>query len=218
MEQREVKVCGVMTAGRYENSWARNKIENAFKACKIPLNISGGVFYGQCMQMMLEDLVRIDCDYAITVDWDSVFTADDIHKLLSYAVQCDDIDAITGVQVRRGKADTLATAFGQTELKYEGKPLRISTAHFGLTVIDLHKLRDIPKPWFWSQPNSEGCWTGEKIDDDVYFWKQWEKHGRTLYLDPSVRLGHLEEVVTIHDENLRVVQMYPADWSEQYES
>lgn len=213
MEPRLLKVAAVMTAARYENTYCRNYIEIALRKLGIPLTVSGGVYYGQCMQKMLEQLCETDCQYAVTVDGDSLFTAQQLQRLLSIISQEDDIDAIAGFQLRRGKTDLLGTiGNGQTQVDWEGYPIKVRTAHFGLTVIDLEKLRTTPKPWFCATPNKDGMWEDDKIDDDVNFWLQWEKAGHSIFMDPATRIGHLEEMVAIYDENLKPVHLYPADW------
>lgn len=219
--ERKIKAAAIMTAARYECTAARNYIEKALKQLGIPLTVSGGVYYGQCMQIMLEQLAASDCDYAITVDGDSLFTAYDLQRLLSLIEQEEQIDAITGVQVRRGKHTLLGTVHGgeQTDtdakrVEWHGYPLKARTAHFGLTVIDLAKLRCVAKPWFFAQPNANGEWSGDKVDDDVWFWLQWEKAGNSIYIDPGVRIGHLEEMVAVFDEQMQPKHVYLTEWAQ----
>lgn len=220
MEQANVKVAALMTAPRHEITFARTCIQRALDALHIPLTVSGGVFYGQCMQKMLSDLCSKDCDYAVTIDYDTMFTAEQLQHLLCVIHTYEDIDAITGIQIRRGKSTMLGTCHGgemvgEDEKRVFGDDrglLHGRTAHFGLTVIDLKKLRQVPKPWFMSVPDENGEWDSGKIDDDVYFWLQWEKAGLSVWFDPSVRLGHLEEMVVMHDEKLQPVHLYPQEW------
>lgn len=209
------RVAAIMTAARYENTWARSNIEQQLRRIGIPLTVSGGVYYGQCMQLMLEQLCGTDCELVVTVDGDTVFTASQLRRLISIVSQEETIDAITGFQIRRGKKDLLGTDGGEGSLReWSGYPLKVRTAHFGLTVIKLDRLRDVPKPWFIATPNASGQWTGDKIDDDVHFWFQWERAGRTIYMDPGVRLGHLEEMISVYDDRFNPIHVYPADWSE----
>ncbi|MFN7318316.1 MAG: hypothetical protein ACK5S6_02290, partial [bacterium] len=56
-EVKQIKVKALMTAPRYENTWCRNQIEAVLKHMKITFEISLGVYYGQCMQMMMESSV-----------------------------------------------------------------------------------------------------------------------------------------------------------------
>lgn len=210
--ERRIKVAALMTAPRHEIVLARNYIEIALKQMKIPLNISGGVFYGQCMQLMLQDLIDQGVEYALTVDFDSMFTAKHVQRLLNIIAGDDEIDALASVQPKRGAGTLLAANDGATSVEWNGSPVQVKTAHFGLTVINLAKLVEMPKPWFWSQPNADGDWTGTKIDDDVYFWKKWNEAGHTLFIDPGCRLGHLEEMVTVFDERMELQHLYPNEW------
>lgn len=218
MEQRSVRVAALMTAPRYEAVYARNFIEMAMKTLHIPLTVSGGVYYGQCMQIMLEDLCSKSVDYALTIDFDSMFTAGHVQRLLSLIAENDHIDAITAIQPKRGCGTILAAMDKVTSLEWTGEPIKVQSAHFGLTVIDLRKLEAMAKPWFTAKPNEHGSWTGDKIDDDVWFWKQWEAAGNSIYVDPGCRLGHLEEMVTVYDDQMQLQHLYPKEWSERRES
>ena len=208
-----IKVAAVMSAARYENTYCRTVIHHALQSLGIPLRVAGGVFYGQSMQKLLEGLCETDREYAITVDGDSLFTPEQLQRLLTIIHQEPHIDAITGVQVRRGSLAMLGTVDGdEKQVAWDGLPIRAKTAHFGLAVIDLAKLRRVPKPWFWANPNCDGKWEGDKIDDDIYFWLQWERAGNSVYIDPGVKLGHMEEMVAIHDENMQPIHIYPKQW------
>ena len=228
MEQ-EVRIAALMTAPRHEITYARNRIELELKQLSIPLSVSLGVFYGQCMQKMLEQLVDDgQAEYAVTIDFDSLFTASQLRRLVSWIISRDDIDAIAPLQVRRSKPVMLGTVHssvgaetietGDKQVVWDGNPIRARTAHFGLTVIDLKKLAQVPKPWFMSVPDEHGSWGDNKTDDDVYFWLQWEKAGHSVYLAPDVRIGHLEEMVAIHDPQMQVKHIYPHEWEKQCDS
>jgi len=214
-ESKLVRVAALMTAPRYEAVYARNHIELALSAVGIPLTVSGGVYYGQCMQHMLESLMG-KVDYALTVDFDSMFTTKHVQRLLSIIAEHDQVDAIAAVQPKRGCGEILASRReGAREVEWTGHPIQVDSAHFGLTVIDLKKLEAVPKPWFWAQPNEDGRWDGSKIDDDVYFWKKWQEAGNRVFVDPGCRLGHLEEMVTVFSDDMQVIHLYPKEWTEK---
>ena len=206
------KVCGLMTAPRYCNTWARNIIDAAFKESGIPLRVSGGVYYGQCMQRMLEDLIAEGVDLAVTVDFDSIFKAADINRLLSVIESDPAIDALAALQSRRGMSYPLFTVGQKQSVEFHGRPLQVNTAHFGLTAIDLHKLADVPKPWFKGQPAADGGWGDGRIDDDIWFWHQWQNAGLKVFVDSGCRIGHLEEMVSEFDETGTHVFGYPNNW------
>lgn len=215
MAEVQLKVCGLMTAPRHEITLARTFISKSLAAAGVPLAISGGVFYGQNMQRMLEDAIAGGGDVALTIDFDSMFTPQDVQRLLRVLVESEGIDAVAGMQARRGQRFPLLTVGGKTSQIIDGNPFRVDTAHFGLTAIDLHRLKDVPKPWFFAQPDSNGGWSEAKIDDDIWFWRQWAKAGRTIYIDPQCRIGHMEEMVTYFDERMQIHHAYPSEWADE---
>ena len=219
MTLKSVKVCGMMTSPRYVNCLCRDYIDAAFVAAKIPLQDSQGVFYGQCMQRMLNHAIEKDVDIAVLCDGDSLFTDRDIMRLLQTLESNPHIDALASMQIRRGNKTMLASIKGQSTAEVRGEPLQVSTAHFGLTVIDLRKLKNVAKPWFWSKPDEDGEWGDLRIDDDIWFWKQWEAAGNTVYLDPQTRIGHMEEmVVMVEPGTYEAVHAYPNEWIESCRS
>jgi hypothetical protein len=211
--ETKVKVHAFMTAARYENSMTRNHIEIALKALGIPMQVSGGVFYGQCMQNMLHDALKYGIDYAITIDGDSMFTHKHIERLLGVIVRPDSgIDALAALQCKRGCHYPLASC-GEQTLRITGEPFKASTAHFGLTVLDMRKLAMVPLPWFADRPGPDGTWTHtDKIDADISFWKAWGEAGNSLYMDPGCSIGHMEEMITVFDEQMQVKHLYPKEW------
>lgn len=209
----DVTVAALMTAPRYECVQARNGIELALSKAGVPLTISGGVYYHQCMESMLEDVVGKGIDYALTVDFDSVFTADHVTRLISIVSQEEKIDALAAIQPMRGKGRVLGSVSKESSVQWNGYPIQVDTAHFGLTVIDLKKLAEVPQPWFLSTPDSDGRWGDGCIDADVSFWRKWQDAGCSVYLDPGARLGHLEEMVTVFDREMNKQHVYYSEWS-----
>ena len=108
----------------------------------------------------------------------------------------------------------MMTIKGQTSVTWDGKPIRVTTAHFGLTAIRLKSLEKMPKPWFHCTPGKDGEWEDDsgKIDDDIYFWQRFGEAGNVVAVDPGVRIGHMEEMIAIHDDNMQVRHMYPKAW------
>lgn len=210
--EKDIKVSAVMTAGRYEAVFARNAIDAALRESGIGLMNSQGVFYGQCMQRMMEEVCEIDADLIVTIDGDSVFNAEHIKRLISIVAQEEKIDALAPLQLRRGKCDALGYCEGKSTVEWNGYPVQLTSAHFGLTVLRVDKLRKCKKPWFFSQPDENGEWGDRRIDDDIWFWKQWQEAENTLYMDIGCRIGHLEEMVAVFDENFQPTHVYPNDW------
>jgi hypothetical protein len=165
------------------------------------------------MQRMMQQAVDNGVEVAVTCDGDSLFTSDDIMRLIGTVESNEHIDALASMQIRRGNSTLLASIAGKSQVQIEGEPIKATTAHFGLTVLDLRKLAAVPKPWFFSQPDSEGDWSDARVDDDIWFWQQWAKAGNSVYLDPNTRIGHMEEmVVMVHPQTYEAVHAYPSEW------
>jgi hypothetical protein len=205
-------VSAVMTCGRYEAVFARSTIEAALREVGIGLMYSQGVFYGQCMQRMFQNVIDIGADIVLTIDGDSIFKAEHVTRLLNIIVNDDKIDALASLQLRRGKADVLGFHESQTSIVWTGDPVQVTSAHFGLTALRVDKIKQCKKPWFYSQPDENGEWEKNRIDDDIWFWKQWKEAGNSLYLDAGCRIGHLEEMVATFSEDLTPMHVYPGDW------
>jgi len=211
MSQDGLNVCGLMTLPRYEGSWARTRIQIAFANAGIPLQVNYGVFYGHCMQRLFEEAITRGADIVITVDGDSVVSADQIRRLISLVAMRPEVDAIAAIQAKRGSQILLGYREDSAEVGRE--PVPVELAHFGLTAIDVRKLKTVPKPWFWSQPSPDGTWGEDRIDDDIWFWKQWKAAGNSLFMDPQTCIGHVEEMVaTVDPETFEIVHCYPDDW------
>ena len=55
-----------------------------------------------------------------------------------------------------------------------------------------------------------------KIDDDIWFWNTFRQSGRRVWVDVETRIGHMEEMIAIYDENLQPKHIYPEQWREQF--
>jgi hypothetical protein len=212
----ELKVVGVMTLPRYSLTLTRNHIDRAFNRLGVGIRIKQGVFYGQCMQELLLDAVADGADYAITIDFDSLFGSKHIQRLLSVCVANPHIDALASMQARRGMKYPLFTCYGQEVVTFEGEPLKVSTAHFGLTAIKLEAVKRCPLPLFQGHPGSDGKYGDDRTDDDIWFWRQWEKAGNTVYVDSGCSIGHAEEMIAYYDTEGQHQFMYPQQFIEEH--
>jgi len=76
-------------------------------------------------------------------------------------------------------------------------------------------LVDVPKPWFKSEPDENGEYGDNRLDDDIWFWHQWRLAGKTIYVTPRVSIGHLEEMVAEFDDDLNQRHVYLNEWREK---
>ncbi len=180
-----------------------------------------GAFWGQCMERGIEQAIAEGCDYVLTLDYDSVFTADQLEQLLGLAVHYD-LDAIAPIQLGRKSAMPLfrlADADGQPVSQIErtafsGDLVPALSAHFGLTLLKAEKFAALPKPWFIGRPDPSGRWGDDRVDDDVQFWHQWRAAGNSLHVASRVAIGHAELMVMFPDVNLEPLYQHPTTWWE----
>ncbi len=201
LETMEQKIEAIMTLPRigWSDSWSC--ILNACAVWGIPVETKGGAFWDQSFQWLFESKVRNGCTWILTLDYDSMFTAEHVATLIQHFAQRPDIDALAALQFRRGDDET--PLFGMKgskegdQVEVTNAPIFVDTAHFGLTLLRVEKLVQLPKPWFLGVPDSEGRWdTDDRTDADIYFWRQWRAAGFTIAVDPEVSIGHLQVMVS----------------------
>jgi len=183
---------------------------------------STGVFWGQCLQRIMESVVaEPDRKYVLTIDFDSIFDEADIIRLWQIMETRPDVDALFPLQIGRDRDSVLLTMLGEDgqrlktidSTNFHTDAVQCETGHMGLTLFRVDALKRMAKPWFWSTPDERGEWGDAKVDDDIYFWKKWNASGNNVSVCPRVRIGHLQLVVTWPDDDLRVINQWNGDHS-----
>lgn len=185
--------------------------DNMFAAVEAlpPLNVKlrrcTGAYWGQCLERAMEEALHDDApDALLTLDYDSVYTRSDVAMLMQIMCCHPEIDALAAVQAGRGSINgRLFTMRGEdgknlsgvSSDAFDGDVTKVSTAHFGLTLIRADKMATLPKPWFHDVPSPNDDWGSGRIDADIAFWRKWEDAGNSLYLANRVPIGHLELTV-----------------------
>jgi len=213
----DVKIAAYMTLPRYEAVASRSIAENALRKLGIGLATSQGVFWGQCMQRMFESAIEQGIEWILSIDSDSLFNEHHLTALFEEFGRHPEADAMAALQCRRGKGFPLMTVGGTDEIQVtpDKTPMLVTTAHFGLTLIRVDALKDVPKPWFYTQPDDKGEYGDDRLDDDIWFWHQWRLAGKKIYVAPKVSIGHLEETVAIFDDDLNPKHEYIHEWRNQ---
>jgi len=154
----------------------------------------------------------------MTVDYDSMFRARHVDMMVDAIAQNPEIDAICALQCRRGDNETpLCTLKGVENQQVDGTPTRVDTGHFGMTIIRLNKLKNIPRPWFKPVPGEDGRWNEGKMDDDIWFWHQWKEAGNSLYMHTGCRIGHLQLMVSEFGDDYQPRHVHVKQWRESGE-
>ena len=208
-----IKIRAVMSVPRIGWNDAWMSINRALNPLKIPVETFNGVFWGQCMQRAFEKCLVDGVDWILCIDYDSMITSQQVDRMLGYMGEHPEIDALAALQCRRGNEESpLMTVMGKTELEITGTPIKVTTAHFGLTLIRAECLKDVAKPWFFTQPDEKGEYGSDRLDDDIWFWHQWRLAGKSIYVAPDVRIGHLQLMVSVFDEQMQPQHVHVSDW------
>lgn len=189
----------------------------------MPFTKSTGVFWGQCLQRLMEGVVREGkSKYILTIDYDSIFDARDVLRLWQVMEENPDIAALCPLQIGRDRDSCLVQFVNpdgtnrreimSNELFAEA--LDIKNGHFGATLIRCDAIAKIPKPWFLGEPNSEGRWEDGRVDDDIYFWHKVREHGGRVAVCPKVRIGHLQCIISWPADDLSVRHQYLSKYHE----
>lgn len=170
-----------------------------------------GANWGQCLTRGMESALEADAnlDLLLTLDYDTIFRAQDLARLVQTMMCHPEVDALAPLQSGRGSTMPLfSLKSGETRVHtstFAGDVTEASTAHFGLTLLRAAKLRELPHPWFHHVPGPDGRWGDGHIDDDIEFWHRWKRAGNTIYLANRVPVGHLELMIKWPGKDLAVI-------------
>jgi hypothetical protein len=225
--QSQPKIKAVMTTPRlgFNDMW--NSAITALPRLGIDFTNVTGAFWDQSLTLVMDRAIEDgEADYLLALDYDSVFTAGHVARLIELAMVHPEADAIAPIQASRHADQPLFGLSSETRtIRDDGKSVdvdrcefevdlvKVRQAHFGLTLIKVSALKALPKPWFVGTPNAEGEWKEGKLDPDIHFWRLWEREGRNLHLASRVVIGHLELMVRWPDQNMDPVWQSAKDWS-----
>lgn len=191
-EDGPVKIHAVASVPRLGFNATWHCALSALMKLQIPMRMAQGVYWGDCLTRVIEQVIADGAEFVLTIDYDSVFDERHIIKLCQLAMlpeyQC--FDAFVPVQMKREAGAAMFQMNGERDFS---RPItRISSGHFGLTLIRTEALLKMPKPWFQGLPNAAGTWGEGRVDADLFFWKQFARAGCAVGLANEVRVGHLE--------------------------
>lgn len=178
-----------------------------------------GAFWEQCITRGLIEAGRDNPAYLLTLDYDTIFSAQDVQTLLIEAMRHPEADAIAALQVHRSQPTPLMTV-GGPEGNLAAVPFSLlepaltkaRTAHFGLTLLRADKLAALPRPWFHGCPDTDGDWSEARLDPDISFWRAWEAAGNSLYVANRVPVGHLEVMIRWPGRDIQAIWQHPNDY------
>lgn len=210
-------VCAIMSVPRI--AWTENFSSVAQTCSRLGVDFfkATGVFWGQCMQRVIEQAIAMPKNkYILSIDYDSVFDENDVIRLWQIMESRPEIDALFPLQIQRERDRVLLTMVDGNGRRLErvdaaifrSEAVECETGHFGLTFFRADAFRKMGKPWFLGVPEPEGTWGDRRVDEDIYFWKEWNRCGNRCFVSPRVRIGHLQLNITWPGEDLRTIHQY----------
>lgn len=204
-----IRVAAVMSVPRLGFNDMTNCALRAFTALHIPVLQVQGAYWSHAFEQGLCRAIDEGADIILALDYDTIFERSDVEHLLRLMMEHPDAGALVPIQVKRGSWTALMTVRGRSGQPLAEVPVsefaqelrQIATGHFGLTALRVKDLMDVPHPWFKGEPNADGFWEDGKIDDDIWFWRQFEKAGKRVCSANRVPVGHLELMIAWPDQN-----------------
>lgn len=193
---------------------------DALTPFKIPLKLAYGAWWDHGICCLMEEAVAAGADWILTLDYDSMFTAFHLDRLIGHIASDDKIDAIAALQCRRGTGEEMLLSTpaqpgedGKVGILVGPEPLAVESCHFGMTMIRVSKLAALPKPWMKHVPDANGSYSSDsRVDPDLYFWKQWREAGNTIFVDMHCKIGHLQPMVSQFDADFNARHVHVTDW------
>lgn len=226
-------VAAVLSAPRFGPVMHFRLACRAFALLGLRYQIGSGAYWHQVLSEMLESCLAdkrlhedlsltTSFDYLLTLDYDTVFSAEDVLELVRLLDADTSLDAVCAVQMKRACDSPLLRmedANGKARTEVHGAEFNrhltpIASGHFGLTLFRATSLASLPRPWMLPRPDEHGRWRANHLDADMAFWKHWQANGKTLCLANRVVVGHLQEVVTWPGKDLKPVYQTVADFED----
>lgn len=183
-------------------------ILDSFTRLRLRCNIIQGCFWYMQLCECMEEAIVAGAEYVLTLDYDSIFTIDDVMELYHLLQVYPEADAVCALQSKRGD-DTVLIGMSEEErliannMTFARNLTQVVTGHFGCTMFRANKLNQLPRPWMVAKPSSDGSWAKGSgcIHPDIQFWHDWSAANKTLYVANKVVIGHMEEKITWPSQN-----------------
>lgn len=174
---------------------------------------TSGAYFDQGMERALEEAMGYE--FAISIDYDTIFTPEDIQRLVVLMDRHPEAGAIAAMQAQRGPSGKLLIARDEhdkvTEAEASGDLFPVKSCHFGLTIMRTSVLKAMSKPWLFHQPAPDGTWGDGRIDADVRFWHKMREVA-PVYVSPRINVGHMQRMVTWVDGSWAAIHQHIDDY------
>jgi len=195
-----MKVGAIMSAPRLGFSNNLMIATKVYAPLGVDFEIGYGVFWGQILTRMIESQLARGMDLVTVLDYDSYYEKEHFLALCQLMQEYPEVDAIVPVQVKRESNSILAgiedRAKAQNEYNANVDLIEVDAGNFGLSIFRASAIKKLKKPWFLAVPNDKGEWGDGRLDEDIYFWRNWRECGLKVCLAPQVKIGHMQLMIT----------------------
>jgi predicted SAM-dependent methyltransferase len=219
MEFKGVRAC--LASARYGPALHHRCIYEALTRLSMRIHTITGFMWHQSLSEAMEaEIADPETRYILTLDYDTIFTHEEVIELYRIMETHPHIDALVSLQSKRGGSEALFTMADDAgnligkihPSTFDALTAPIHTGHFGLTLLRADKLREFPRPWMTPKPNADGRWGDGRTDPDIAFWQNWKTAGNTTHLACKVAVGHLEEMIMWPGTDFGAVYQKSADY------
>ena len=193
---QSIKTVALLSCPRlgFNTFWGETQL--ALSSFQIPIWQSQSAYWDHGIENLMELALKRGMDWIITLDYDSIISAKNVDELLVMLASSPEYDALCTIQRKRNNVTPLFSTGEAKMCKIPSCPMDILQGHFGLTIIRTDILKKMPKPWFQGVPGKNGRWSDDdRIDPDIYFWKNLRSVGGKVGLAPIV-IGHMELMIS----------------------
>lgn len=167
-------------------------------------NVSGCSVVSRVRNIIADQFLESDCDHLFMVDSDINFKADDLFRLMAWNLTKP---IVAGVGVARKKEKVFFSSLDQDEdgnilMDKMGlvKVQRVGTGFIMIQRQVLETLRDAHPEWGYHDHNANKILHSffdfkstpdGYIGEDYVFCDRAREHGFSVWIDPTIRLGHM---------------------------
>lgn len=154
-----------------------------------------GTYLHRMREKLMKAAVDSDATHLMFIDSDVIFPPDGMEQLLRQQKT-----VIGGTYRLKNPTQKIAahkplgTEYGPgREMKLSDTPKgthEVRAIPTGFMLVDLNAVRNIPQPWFDFSPNDDSF-----MGEDVWFCEKLREHGHQIFLDPTIPIGHLGDIV-----------------------
>lgn len=184
------RICLVLSQPRFAFTGHEACLVRLSQRLKFDVEFSKGAFWDRDITIATQSAIaKYNPDIILYSDYDSIFDENDAVKLIE-SLNSDPAAAVKGVvQMERTGARTLVF---DNKADYSGDQTRVRFQHFGLTAVRADVFAELPMPWFWSIPGTNGDWSGwNRSDADITFWRMLTEYGFRAYQHNDIVIGHI---------------------------